>query len=65
MPSYRYLIVGGGRPPLPPENRRRRVDAARNLIREAGPFQPEDLEGRLLEMHPASGPHATSDSRSG
>jgi NADPH-dependent 2,4-dienoyl-CoA reductase/sulfur reductase-like enzyme len=31
-----------------------RVDAARNLIREGGPFQPEDLEGRLLEMHPAS-----------
>jgi NADPH-dependent 2,4-dienoyl-CoA reductase/sulfur reductase-like enzyme len=27
-----------------------RVDAARSLIREAGPFQPEDLEGRLLEL---------------
>jgi NADPH-dependent 2,4-dienoyl-CoA reductase/sulfur reductase-like enzyme len=28
-----------------------RVDAARELIKEAGPFQPEDLEGRLLEAH--------------
>jgi NADPH-dependent 2,4-dienoyl-CoA reductase/sulfur reductase-like enzyme len=27
-----------------------RVDAARNLIREAKPFQAEDLEGRLLEL---------------
>ena len=28
-----------------------RVDAARELIKETGPFQPEDLEGRLLEAH--------------
>ena len=28
-----------------------RVDAARRLIREAGPFQAEDLEGRLLDAH--------------
>lgn len=27
-----------------------RVDAARQLIAEPGPFQPEDLKGRLLEM---------------
>ena len=28
-----------------------RVEAARELIREAGPFQAEDLEGRLGELH--------------
>ena len=28
-----------------------RIDAARDLIKEAGPFQAEDLEGRLLESH--------------
>ena len=28
-----------------------RVEAARDLVREAGPFEPEDLEGRLLEVH--------------
>ncbi len=28
-----------------------RVDAARELIKEAGPFQAEDLEGRLLPSH--------------
>ncbi len=26
------------------------VDAARELIAEAGPFRPEDLQGRLLQM---------------
>jgi 3-phenylpropionate/trans-cinnamate dioxygenase ferredoxin reductase component len=30
-----------------------RVDAARELIKEAGPFEPEDLEGRLLQVHAA------------
>ncbi len=30
-----------------------RVEAARELIKEAGPFQPEDLEGRLLQTHSA------------
>jgi 3-phenylpropionate/trans-cinnamate dioxygenase ferredoxin reductase component len=29
------------------------VDAARELIKEAGPFQAEDLEGRLLQVHEA------------
>ena len=28
-----------------------RVDAARQLIAEIGPFQPDDLHGRLLEIH--------------
>jgi 3-phenylpropionate/trans-cinnamate dioxygenase ferredoxin reductase component len=28
-----------------------RVDAARQLIAEPGPFHPEDLHGRLLEIH--------------
>jgi NADPH-dependent 2,4-dienoyl-CoA reductase/sulfur reductase-like enzyme len=28
-----------------------RVDAARQLIAELGPFRPEDLRGRLLEIH--------------
>ncbi len=28
-----------------------RVDAARQLIAEPGPFRPEDLQGRLLEVH--------------
>jgi NADPH-dependent 2,4-dienoyl-CoA reductase/sulfur reductase-like enzyme len=30
-----------------------RVDAARDLIKQAGPFQAEDLEGRLLQVHEA------------
>lgn len=29
-----------------------RVDAARQLIAEAGPFRPEDLKGRLIELAP-------------
>jgi hypothetical protein len=30
-----------------------RIDAARDLIKEAGPFQAEDMEGRLLPVHEA------------